>query len=247
MRVTGSAHDCSFRAVPEAHRGRRHIVAGALDNLSQRLWSTSASGSGQARPAALDSSASGFGQAALAALDNLSRPRCNVRSMTTHPPAGGPGLPQQRRLVTEIPGPASRALLARRESAVARGVSTILPVYITAAGGGVLVDVDGNSLIDFGSGIAVVSVGNSAPRVAERPSASRSPTFTHTCFMVTPYEGYVAVCEELNGAHRAPRQAFGAVQLGRRGGRERGQDRAARHAAARPSSRSTTPTTAGRT
>src|SRR5271169_264245 len=92
-----------------------------------------------------------------ASLDNAGHARGNVRSMTTHPPAtGGPVLPQQRRLVTEIPGPASRALLARREAAVARGVSSILPVFITAAGGGVLVDADGNSLIDFGAGIAVV-------------------------------------------------------------------------------------------
>src|SRR6266480_2483348 len=122
--------------------------------------------------------------------------------MTTHSPAaGGPGLPQRRRLVTEIPGPASRELLARRERAVARGVSNILPVFITAAGGGVLVDADGNSLIDFGSGIAVVSVGNSAPRVAERVR-EQVARFTHTCFMVTPYEGYVAVCEEL--ARRTP-------------------------------------------
>jgi 4-aminobutyrate aminotransferase / (S)-3-amino-2-methylpropionate transaminase / 5-aminovalerate transaminase len=116
-------------------------------------------------------------------------------------PAGGPGLPQQRRLVTEIPGPASRQLLARREGAVARGVSNMLPVFITAAGGGVLVDADGNSLIDFGSGIAVTSVGNSAPRVAERVR-DQAARFTHTCFMVTPYEGYVAVCEEL--ARRTP-------------------------------------------
>src|SRR5690349_24131302 len=117
--------------------------------------------------------------------------------MTTNPPVtGGPALPQQRRLVTEIPGPASRELLARRERAVARGVSTVLPVFITAAGGGVLVDADGNSLIDFGSGIAVVSVGNAAPGVASRVSAQVGQ-FTHTCFMVTPYEGYVEVCEQL--------------------------------------------------
>jgi 4-aminobutyrate aminotransferase/(S)-3-amino-2-methylpropionate transaminase len=111
-------------------------------------------------------------------------------------PQGGPGLPQQRRLVTEIPGPASRQLMARRENAVARGVSNMLPVFITAAGGGVLVDADGNSLIDFGSGIAVTSVGNAAPRVAERVQAQVAQ-FTHTCFMVAPYEGYVAVCEAL--------------------------------------------------
>jgi 4-aminobutyrate aminotransferase/(S)-3-amino-2-methylpropionate transaminase len=109
---------------------------------------------------------------------------------------GGPELPQRRNLVTEIPGPASRALSARRAGAVARGVSTTLPVFITAAGGGVLVDADGNSLIDFGSGIAVTSVGNAAPGVVSRVSAQVA-RFTHTCFMVTPYEGYVEVCEAL--------------------------------------------------
>ena len=113
-----------------------------------------------------------------------------------HVPHGGPELPQRRNLVTEIPGPASRALFERRLGAVARGVSTVLPVFITAAGGGVLVDADGNSLIDFGSGIAVVSVGNAAPGVASRVSAQVGQ-FTHTCFMVTPYEGYVEVCEQL--------------------------------------------------
>ena len=107
------------------------------------------------------------------------------------------GIPQRRHLVTEIPGPASRELLARRESAVARGVSNMLPVFVTDAGGGVIVDADGNSLIDFGAGIAVVSVGNAAPRVAARVS-EQVARFTHTCFMVTPYEGYVAVAEELN-------------------------------------------------
>jgi 4-aminobutyrate aminotransferase / (S)-3-amino-2-methylpropionate transaminase / 5-aminovalerate transaminase len=117
--------------------------------------------------------------------------------MTVRPsPAGGPTLRQERRLVTEIPGPLSRDLLARRQAAVARGVSHVLPVFITAAGGGVLVDADGNSLIDFGSGIAVTSVGNSAPRLAERVQ-HQAGQFTHTCFMVTPYEGYVAVCEKL--------------------------------------------------
>jgi 4-aminobutyrate aminotransferase/(S)-3-amino-2-methylpropionate transaminase len=119
-------------------------------------------------------------------------------------PVGGPRLPQRRNLVTDIPGPASRELQARRASAVAPGVSSTLPVYVTAAGGGVLVDADGNSLIDFGSGIAVTTVGNAAAAVTERVAA-QAAQFTHTCFMVTPYEGYVQVCEELNkrtpGAH----------------------------------------------
>ncbi len=116
-------------------------------------------------------------------------------------PLGGPELPQRRNLRTEIPGPASRALLARRNGAVARGVSTTLPVFITAAGGGVLLDADGNSLIDFGSGIAVTSVGNAASAVV-RNVQDQVAKFTHTCFMVTPYEGYVAVCEQL--ARRTP-------------------------------------------
>jgi 4-aminobutyrate aminotransferase/(S)-3-amino-2-methylpropionate transaminase len=110
---------------------------------------------------------------------------------------GGPALPQERRLVTEVPGPRSRELHARKEAAVARGVGTVLPVYVTAAGGGVVVDVDGNSLIDLGSGIAVTTVGNSAPRVAAAV-AGQVEAFTHTCFMVTPYDGYVAVAEALN-------------------------------------------------
>ena len=70
---------------------------------------------------------------------------------------GGPSLPQERRLVTDVPGPRSAALMQRRNAVVARGIGTTLPVFIERAGGGVLVDVDGNSLIDFGSGIAVTS------------------------------------------------------------------------------------------
>src|SRR5512142_1701524 len=116
--------------------------------------------------------------------------------MTEHVPGDDARIAQCRNLVTEIPGPVSRELLARRERAVARGVSHVLPVFVTDAGGGVIVDADGNSLIDFGSGIAVVSVGNAAPRVAARV-AEQAARFTHTCFMVTPYEGYVEVCEEL--------------------------------------------------
>ncbi len=112
-------------------------------------------------------------------------------------PLGGPTLPQERRLVTEIPGPRSLELHARRVAAVASGVSSTLPIAVVAAGGGVIVDADGNSLIDLGSGIAVVNVGNAASNVAAAVSA-QAAAFTHTCFMVTPYEGYVAVAEHLN-------------------------------------------------
>lgn len=105
-------------------------------------------------------------------------------------------LPQKRHLVTELPGPKSQALTERRRSSVAAGVGSSVPVYAADADGGVIVDVDGNSLVDLGSGIAVTSVGASNPAVVDavRDQAGR---FTHTCFMVTPYEGYVQVAEEL--------------------------------------------------
>jgi 4-aminobutyrate aminotransferase/(S)-3-amino-2-methylpropionate transaminase len=111
--------------------------------------------------------------------------------------SGGPSLPQERRIVTAIPGPKSTELFARRNDACARGLGTTLPVFIAKAGGGVLVDVDGNSLIDLGAGIAVVNVGNSADHVV-RNVTEQVAAFTHTCFMVTPYAGYVEVCEALN-------------------------------------------------
>jgi 4-aminobutyrate aminotransferase/(S)-3-amino-2-methylpropionate transaminase len=106
-------------------------------------------------------------------------------------------VPQQRLLKTDIPGPRSKELQARKTAAVAAGVGTTLPVYVTAAGGGILVDADGNQLIDFGSGIAVTTVGNAAPRVVSAVQ-EQVAAFTHTCFMITPYEGYVAVAEQLN-------------------------------------------------
>jgi 4-aminobutyrate aminotransferase/(S)-3-amino-2-methylpropionate transaminase len=104
---------------------------------------------------------------------------------------------QQRLLKTEIPGPRSRELHQRKLAAVSAGVGTTLPIYVTLAAGGIVVDVDGNQLIDFGSGIAVTSVGNAAPRVVAAVQ-QQVAEFTHTCFMVTPYEEYLAVCEALN-------------------------------------------------
>ena len=104
---------------------------------------------------------------------------------------------QSRRLATAIPGPRSLELAVRRSAAVARGVSSVLPVYARRAGGGIVEDVDGNRLIDLGSGIAVTTVGNAAPRVSAAVAAAAAE-FTHTCFMVTPYRGYVEVCEQLN-------------------------------------------------
>lgn len=107
------------------------------------------------------------------------------------------GVIQERRLITDIPGPKSVGMMARKAEAVSAGVGVGLPAFIERAGGGVLVDVDGNHLIDMGSGIAVTTVGNANPMVADAV-ASQAQAFTHTCFMVTPYDGYVSVSEQLN-------------------------------------------------
>lgn len=106
-------------------------------------------------------------------------------------------LPQERRVTGSLPGPVSAVLHERRHEAVTSAVVSSSPFYAVDGDGGVLVDADGNSVIDLGAGIAVTSVGASAPAVAGaiRDAAGR---FTHTCFMVTPYEGYVEVCERLN-------------------------------------------------
>lgn len=107
------------------------------------------------------------------------------------------GLEQTRQLVTEIPGPLSLELSKRRAAAVSHAVNVSVPVFVARAGGGIIEDVDGNRLIDLGSGIAVTTIGNSAPRVVDAVRAQVAE-FTHTCFMVTPYESYVAVAETLN-------------------------------------------------
>jgi 4-aminobutyrate aminotransferase / (S)-3-amino-2-methylpropionate transaminase / 5-aminovalerate transaminase len=104
---------------------------------------------------------------------------------------------QRRRVVTELPGPNSRALHARRRAAVSFGLTVGFPVYIERAEGAILVDVDGNHLLDLASGIAVTSIGHAVPAVIDAVS-EQAARFAHTCFMVTPYESYVAVCEELN-------------------------------------------------
>src|SRR6478672_2424438 len=121
----------------------------------------------------------------------------STMTITTPTLSGGPTLPQVRRLQTALPGPCSLELAARKQAAVARGVSMMMPVFAAAAGGRVVVDVDGNSLIDLGSGIAVTGIGNADPAVAAAV-ADQVSRFTHTCFMITGYEGYLEVAERLN-------------------------------------------------
>lgn len=119
-------------------------------------------------------------------------------SITDHPLTPRPAsIGQKRRLVTEIPGPNSVELQERRANAVTSAVASTLPIYAADAAGGIIVDVDGNQLIDFASGIGVGIVGNSHPKVIEAVS-EQVRRFTHTAFMVAPYEQYVAVAERMN-------------------------------------------------
>lgn len=114
-------------------------------------------------------------------------------------------LPQQRHLVTAIPGPKSIEAMKRRNEAVPGGLGTALPVIIERAQDAILQDIDGNSIIDLGAGIGVVNVGNSAPRVVARVIEAVQ-AFTHTNFTTAPYLGYIEVCEALNrltpGTHK---------------------------------------------
>jgi 4-aminobutyrate aminotransferase/(S)-3-amino-2-methylpropionate transaminase len=100
-------------------------------------------------------------------------------------------------LVTEIPGPESRALLARRAQAVPRGVPAITSIAVVHAEGAVITDADGNRLIDFAGGIGVVNTGHRHPEVVQavRQQLDR---FAHVCFPVSTYEPYIALAERLN-------------------------------------------------
>jgi 4-aminobutyrate aminotransferase / (S)-3-amino-2-methylpropionate transaminase / 5-aminovalerate transaminase len=106
-------------------------------------------------------------------------------------------MPGVIRLQTEIPGPNSRALLARRAKAVPKGVPAVTPIAVVHAEGAVLTDADGNRLIDFGGGIGVVNTGHRHPGVVEAVRAQLD-RFAHVCFPVSTYEPYVELAERLN-------------------------------------------------
>ena len=88
-----------------------------------------------------------------------------------------------RKIITELPGPKSRALHERRKAVVSAGLTNGFPIYIERANGAILQDVDGNQILDLGSGIAVTSIGHAVPEVIDAVSAQVA-AFTHTCFMV---------------------------------------------------------------
>ncbi|MDG1818034.1 MAG: 4-aminobutyrate--2-oxoglutarate transaminase [Aquiluna sp.] len=105
-------------------------------------------------------------------------------------------LEQKRILKTAIPGPKSAELQSRRTEVVSSGVGTMLPVFIERAHDAILEDVDGNQLIDFGTGIGVVTIGHTNQGVVDAVQEQVSK-LTHTLFTVAGYEKYVRAAELL--------------------------------------------------
>jgi 4-aminobutyrate aminotransferase/(S)-3-amino-2-methylpropionate transaminase len=106
-------------------------------------------------------------------------------------------IPQERKLVTEVPGPKSQEWFSRRAAAVPGGVANLHPIVTARASGAIVEDVDGNRLIDLATGISVLNVGHSAPEVVA--AAQRQLELdTHTCFHVTANEPYIELAERLN-------------------------------------------------
>ena len=98
---------------------------------------------------------------------------------------------------TEIPGPKSRALLARREAAIPRGPQLVTPIFAAKSEGAWIEDVDGNRYLDFAGGIGCLNVGHRHPLVT-KAIHDQVDKFLHLCFGVTPYESYIALAEKLN-------------------------------------------------
>jgi len=111
-------------------------------------------------------------------------------------PATASDISPERRIVTEIPGPHSKALHERRVKVVSQGVSEAFPIYIDRAHDAIIVDVDGNQFIDFTGGIGVTTVGhtNSAVVEAVRDQVGK---VTHTLFGLVGYESYIRAAELL--------------------------------------------------
>ncbi len=105
-------------------------------------------------------------------------------------------VPQERLVRTEIPGPRSKEIHERRRAVVPPGVHSVLPVYIERAHDSILIDVDGNQIIDVCGGIGVTTIGHTDDRVVAAATAQLQ-NVTHTLFTMTPYEPYVQVAEHL--------------------------------------------------
>jgi 4-aminobutyrate aminotransferase/(S)-3-amino-2-methylpropionate transaminase len=97
----------------------------------------------------------------------------------------------------------NQELQSRRDASIARGLANSLPVFVARAENAEMWDVEGRRYIDFASGIAVLNTGHLHPKV--RSAVARQlEAFSHTCFMVTPYEVGVELAERLNGLAPGP-------------------------------------------
>ena len=111
-------------------------------------------------------------------------------------PATASDISPERRIVTEIPGPNSKALHDRRVKVVSQGVSEAFPIYIDRAHDAIIVDVDGNQFIDFTGGIGVTTVGHTNNAVVEAVR-DQVGKVTHTLFGLVGYESYIRAAELL--------------------------------------------------
>jgi len=106
-------------------------------------------------------------------------------------------IPQERKVLTDIPGPKSREWFERRAAAIPQGVANIHRIVTARASGAIIEDVDGNRLIDFATGIAVLNLGHTSPEVV-RAAQEQLERDTHTCFHVTANEPYIELAERMN-------------------------------------------------
>ena len=90
----------------------------------------------------------------------------------------------------------SDTLLARRSAVVSSGVGRLNGIVASHAQGALLIDIEGKEYIDLASGIGVMSVGHSHPKVVEAV-ARQCEKLQHACIHVSTYEPYVALCEKL--------------------------------------------------
>jgi 4-aminobutyrate aminotransferase/(S)-3-amino-2-methylpropionate transaminase len=88
-------------------------------------------------------------------------------------------------------------MLARRLAAMPSGLGKATDVVVERAEGSLVVDVDGNTLIDFAGGIGMLAVGHSPAPVVDAIEA-QVRKFIHVSALVATYEPYVRLAELLN-------------------------------------------------
>ena len=91
----------------------------------------------------------------------------------------------------------SSELNQRRQQATPRGVGVMCNYFVEKAENATLWDIEGNEVIDFAAGIAVLNTGHRHPKVVAAV-AEQLQAFTHTAYQIVPYESYVSLAERIN-------------------------------------------------